>query len=51
MPEMKSVVEYVELAEASLAASETVSSEAAVHVARAQVYATLALAKATYDRP
>jgi hypothetical protein len=50
---IKSVVEYIEDAERELVAAETStghSTESRYHTERAQVFATLALAKATYDQ-
>jgi hypothetical protein len=49
---IKSVVEYIENAERELVeadASSGHSTESRYHVDRAQVFATLAVAKATYD--
>ena len=50
---IKNVVEYIEDAERELVAAETStghSTESRYHTERAQVFATLALAKATYDQ-
>jgi hypothetical protein len=50
---IKSVVEYIDAAERELAASEEStghSTESRYHIERAQVFATLALARATYDQ-
>ncbi len=51
---IRTVVEYMELAQGELDNADTTDASGAghqQHLARAQVYATLAVAKATSDKP
>jgi len=50
---VKTVVEYIDLAQSELDEAEAINTDAGLQhrLMRAQVYATLAVAKATSDKP